>query len=72
MEGCKGGFLGDSDGKEPTCNAGDLRLIPGQRAPQEKGTATRASVLAWRIPWTEEPGVVVCVATVLGVTKSWT
>ena len=46
MEGCKGGFLGGSDGKEPTCNAGDLRLIPGQRAPQEKGTATRASVLA--------------------------
>ena len=22
----------------------------------EKGTATHSSVLAWRIPWTEEPG----------------
>ena len=24
--------------------------------PLEKGMATRSSVLAWRIPWTEEPG----------------
>ena len=24
--------------------------------PLEKGTATRSSVLGWRIPWTEEPG----------------
>ena len=22
----------------------------------EEGMATRASILAWRIPWTEEPG----------------
>ena len=25
--------------------------------PLEKGMATHSSVLAWRIPWTEEPGV---------------
>ena len=24
--------------------------------PLEKGMATRSSILAWRIPWTEEPG----------------
>ena len=24
--------------------------------PLEKGTATHPSILAWRIPWTEEPG----------------
>ena len=24
--------------------------------PLEKGVATRSSILAWRIPWTEEPG----------------
>ena len=24
--------------------------------PLEKGTATHSSILAWRIPWTEEPG----------------
>ena len=23
--------------------------------PLEKGTATQSSILAWRIPWTEEP-----------------
>jgi len=28
----------------------------GQGDPFEKGMATHSSVLAWRIPWTEEPG----------------
>ena len=26
-----------------------------QEDPMEKGTATHSSILAWRIPWTEEP-----------------
>ena len=29
---------------------------PDQEDPLEKGMATHSSVLAWRIPWTEEPG----------------
>ena len=28
----------------------------GQEYPLEKGTATHSSILAWRMPWTEEPG----------------
>ena len=28
----------------------------GEDDPLEKGMATRSSILAWRIPWTEEPG----------------
>ena len=28
----------------------------GQENPLEKGKATHSSILAWRIPWTEEPG----------------
>ena len=28
----------------------------GQKDPLEKGMATHTSILAWRIPWTEEPG----------------
>ena len=28
----------------------------GQEDPLEKGMATRPSILAWRIAWTEEPG----------------
>ena len=28
----------------------------GQEDPLEKGKATHSSTLAWRIPWTEEPG----------------
>jgi len=50
------GFPGDSDGKESACHAGDPGSIPGQEDPLEKGMATHSSILAWRIPWTEEPG----------------
>ena len=42
--------------KESACNAGDLSLIPGWERSLEKGMATHSSILAWRIPWTEEPG----------------
>ena len=28
----------------------------GQEDPLEKGMATHSSILAWRIPWTDEPG----------------
>ena len=45
--------------KEFACNAGatgDAGLIPGPEYPLEKGMVTHSSILAWRIPWTEEPG----------------
>ena len=42
--------------KEFACNAGDLGLIARLESSLEKGMATHSSVLAWRIPWTEEPG----------------
>ena len=29
---------------------------PGQEDPLEEGMATHSSILAWRIPWTEQPG----------------
>ena len=28
----------------------------GQEKPLEKGMATHSSILAWRVPWAEEPG----------------
>ena len=28
----------------------------GQEDPLEEGKATHSSILAWRVPWTEEPG----------------
>ena len=28
----------------------------GKEDPLEKGMATHSTILAWRIPWTEEPG----------------
>jgi len=29
----------------------------GHKAPLEEGRATCSSILGWRVPWTEEPGV---------------
>ena len=53
------GLPGGASGKEPDCTAGDTRdsgSILGQEDPLEEGMATHSSILAWRIPWTEEPG----------------
>ena len=53
---------GGSDGKESACYAGDPGLISGLgRSP---GKENGSSILAWEIPWTEEP--------VHGVTKNQT
>ena len=44
--------------KNPLANAGDIRdagSIAGLEDPLEEAMATYSSVLAWRIPWTEEP-----------------
>ena len=39
----------------PTMQETQIRSL-GQEDPLEKGMATHSSILAWRIPWTEEPG----------------
>ena len=41
------------DGKASDYNAGDLGSIPGLL---EKEMAIHSNTLAWKIPWTEEPG----------------
>ena len=41
---------------QSACSAGDPDLVPGWEDALEKGMATHSSILAWRIPWTEEPG----------------
>ena len=42
--------------KESACNAGDLVPSLGPKDPLEKEMITHSSILAWEIPWTEEPG----------------
>ena len=45
--------------KNPPASAGDIRnmgLIPGSGRFMEEAMATHFSILAWRIPWTEETG----------------
>ena len=50
------GFPGGSDGKESACNAGDPDLIPGSGRSPGEGNGYQLQFLAWRIPWTAEPG----------------
>ena len=50
------GFPGGFVVKNPPVNAGDVGSIPGLRRSPGGDMATRSSVLAWEIPWTEEPG----------------
>ena len=57
--------------KNLPANAGDKRnasLILDQEDPLKKGMATHSSILAWRTPWTEEPGRLQS----MGVAQSWT
>jgi len=53
--------------KNLPANAGDTGLVPGN-IPLEKEMATHSSILAWEIPWTEEPGGLQS----MGSQKSWT
>ena len=51
------GFPGGSVGKEFSCIAGDPGSIPGLgEDPLDKGMEAHSSMVAWRLPWTEEPG----------------
>ena len=51
------GFPGGSDGKEFTCNAGNLGLIPGLgRSPAGGHWQPTPVFLPGEFPWTEEPG----------------
>ena len=59
---------GGSVVKNPPANAGDTGSIPGSGRPLAKETAAHSRILAWRVPWTEEPWW----ATVHAVTKIWT
>ena len=44
-------YTGGSEVEASACNAGNLGSIPG-----EGNGNPLNSILAWRIPWTEEPG----------------
>ena len=53
------GFPGVAVVKNPPANAGDTRdagLIPGSGRSPGEGNGNDSSILAWEIPWTEEPG----------------
>ena len=51
------GFLGGIVVKNPPANAGDVRVGAWcWEDPLGVGTAPNSKILAWRTPWTEEPG----------------
>ena len=60
------GFPGSSVVKN-LCDARDA-MMPvrslGQEDPLEKGMTTHSSILAWKIPWTEEPGKLQSMGTI--------
>ena len=49
-------FLGGLDGTQSACSAGELGSSLDWEDPLEKVMATESSILACRIPWTEETG----------------
>ena len=58
---CIWGFLGGSvirnlSAMQTSCNAVDMGSTPGLGRSPQKEMATHSSILAWRIPWAEEPG----------------
>ena len=42
--------------KASACNAAGMGSISGLEDPLEEERATHSSILAWKVPWTEEPG----------------
>ena len=56
VTGISTGFPGVSDGKASAGNARDLGSIPGSGRSPGKRNSNHSSTLAWKIPWTEEPG----------------
>ena len=68
---CKYHIFGLPDGsvlKNPPVNAGDLVGSVSLEDPLEKEMATHSGILAWKVPWTEEPGKL----QFMGSQKSWT
>ena len=58
------GFPGGSDGKknQPAMQETEVRSL-GWEDPLEKRMATRSSIVAWRIPWTEGSGWLQCIGS---------
>ena len=57
--------------KDPPASAEDVRYVAvslGWEDPLEKEMATHSSILALKVPWTEEPGKL----QFMGSQKSWT
>ena len=49
-------FSGRTSGKEPTCQCRNHMKRHESEDPLRRALATHSSILAWRIPWTEDPG----------------
>ena len=49
------GFPCSSVSKESACSAGDQGSIPGLGRSPGEGNGNHSCILAWRIPWTEDP-----------------
>ena len=50
------GFPGGLVVRNPSTSAGNTDLISELERPSEEGNGNHSNILAWAIPWTEEPG----------------
>ena len=55
MNGIKDSLVAQSVKNQPVKQETWVQFL-GQEGPLEKGLATHSSILAWEIPWREEPG----------------
>ena len=51
------GFPGGSVAKNLPANAGDTGSTPGLGRSPGEGNGNHSSILAWKIPWSEKPGM---------------
>ena len=53
--------------QKTACNTGDVGSVPGLGGSPGEGNGNISNILAWEIPWTEEPGRL----PAMGSRKSW-
>ena len=55
-----------------TGDTGSVGSIPGSERSSDKGNGNQSSILAWRIPWTEQPGGLQPTGSQSGTKHNWT
>ena len=63
-------YTGGISDKEPACQCRRRVQSLGREDPLEEGMAAHSRILAWEIPWTEEPGGLQSMLDIISATES--